>query len=52
MKRLLLLAPLLLSGCVATQKDMLDLSQQTDDLKEQVSELKKTVSSKIGRAHI
>jgi TolA-binding protein len=37
--------PLLLSGCVATQKDVLDLSQQTDDLKEQVSELKKTVGS-------
>ncbi|MBI3563614.1 MAG: tetratricopeptide repeat protein [Elusimicrobia bacterium] len=48
MSRVLLaavLAPLLLSGCVATQKDVLDLSQQTDDLKEQVSELKKTVGS-------
>ncbi len=45
MKRLLLLAPLFLSGCVATQKDMLDLSQQTDDLKEQVRDLKKTVGS-------
>lgn len=39
------LPALLLSGCVATQKDVLDLSQQTDDLKEQVSELKKTVGS-------
>lgn len=37
--------PLALSGCVATQKDVLDLSQQTDDLKEQVVELKKTVGS-------
>lgn len=48
MNRVLLaavLAPALLSGCVATQKDVLDLSQQTDDLKEQVSELKKTVGS-------
>lgn len=33
------------SGCVATQKDVLDLSQQSDDLKAQVEELKKTVSS-------
>jgi TolA-binding protein len=33
------------SGCVATQKDVLDLSQQSDDLKSQVEELKKTVSS-------
>lgn len=34
-----------LSGCVATQKDVLDLSQQSDDLKAQVEDLKKTVSS-------
>jgi len=39
-------APLfLLYGCIATQKDVLDLSQQSDDLKEQVEELKKTVGS-------
>ena len=36
---------LALSGCIATQKDVLDLSQQSDDLKTQVEELKKTVSS-------
>ncbi len=36
---------LALSGCVATQRDVLDLSQQSDDLKTQVEELKKTVSS-------
>lgn len=43
-----LLAPclgLLLSGCVATQRDLLDLSQQQDELKLQVLELKKSVSS-------
>lgn len=34
-----------LTGCVATQKDVLDLSQQSDDLKTQVVELEKTVSS-------
>jgi TolA-binding protein len=34
-----------LSGCVATQKDVLDLSQQSDDLKAQVDDLKKTISS-------
>jgi TolA-binding protein len=34
-----------LSGCVATQKDVLDLSQQSDDLKAQVDDLKKTVTS-------
>jgi TolA-binding protein len=34
-----------LSGCIATQQDVLDLSQQTDDLKTQVVDLKKTVSS-------
>jgi TolA-binding protein len=36
---------LALSGCVATQKDVMDLSQQSDDLKTQIEELKKTVSS-------
>lgn len=40
-----LLLVLALSGCVATQKDVLDLSQQSDDLKTQVQELEKTVSS-------
>ncbi|MDX6768622.1 MAG: tetratricopeptide repeat protein [Elusimicrobiota bacterium] len=34
-----------LSGCVATQKDVLDLSEQTDELKTQVEDLKKTVGS-------
>jgi len=34
-----------LAGCVATQKDVLDLSQQSDDLKTQVSALNKTVES-------
>ncbi len=38
-------AALLLSSCVATQKDMLDLSQQSDEVKTQVEELKKTVGS-------
>ena len=37
-----------LSGCVATQKDMMDLSQQSDDLKTQVEDLKKTVVSLQG----
>ena len=36
---------LALSGCIATQKDVLDLSQQSDDLKTQISELTKTVGS-------
>ena len=36
---------LALSGCVATQQDVLSLSQQSDDLKTQVEELKKTVAS-------
>lgn len=39
------LVALLLSSCVATQKDMLDLSQQSDEVKTQVEELKKTVNS-------
>ncbi|MBI3288425.1 MAG: tetratricopeptide repeat protein [Elusimicrobia bacterium] len=34
-----------LSSCVATQKDVLDLSQQSDDVKTQIEELKKTVGS-------
>lgn len=38
-------AALLLSSCVATQKDVLDLSQQSDELKTQVSDLKQTVGS-------
>lgn len=40
-----LAASALLSSCIATQKDVLDLSQQSDELKEQVEELKKTVGS-------
>ncbi len=39
------IATLCLSSCVATQKDMLDLSQQSDEVKTQVSELKQTVGS-------
>lgn len=38
-------AALSLSGCVATQKDVLDLSQQSDDLKTQIEDLKKTITS-------
>ena len=38
-------AAVLLASCVATQKDVLDLSQQSDEVKEQVEELKKSVSS-------
>lgn len=38
-----LFVALSLSGCIATQKDVLDLSQQSDDLKSQVDDLKKTV---------
>jgi TolA-binding protein len=34
-----------LSGCIATQKDVLDLSQQSDDLKSQVTDLKKSVGA-------
>lgn len=36
---------LALTGCVATQRDVLDLEEQTDELKAQIGELKKTVSS-------
>jgi len=39
------LLALALGGCVATQKDVLDLSQQSEDLKTQVEDLKKTVGS-------
>ncbi|PIR18933.1 MAG: hypothetical protein COV48_04805, partial [Elusimicrobia bacterium CG11_big_fil_rev_8_21_14_0_20_64_6] len=38
-------AALLLSSCIATQQDVLDLSQQSDELKTQVEELKRTVGS-------
>jgi TolA-binding protein len=38
-------AALCFSSCVATQKDVLDLSQQSDEVKAQVEELKKTVGS-------
>lgn len=44
--RLALLAgAALLSSCIATQRDVLDLSQQSDEVKTQVEELKKTVGS-------
>jgi tol-pal system protein YbgF len=43
-----LLAALLLSGCVATQRDVLDLENQTDELKREVLELKKTITSLQG----
>ena len=36
---------LALSGCLATQQDVLGLSQQNDELKGQADDLKKTVSS-------
>ena len=36
---------LMLSSCIATQKDVLDLSQQSDEVKTRVEELKKTVGS-------
>lgn len=38
-------AALCLSSCIATQKDMLDLSEQSEEVKTQVEELKKTVGS-------
>ena len=41
----LLCAALSLSSCIATQKDVLDLSQQSDNVKTQIEELKKTVGS-------
>lgn len=43
-----LLAALLtlpLGGCVATQRDIIELSNQADELKEQIADLKKTVGS-------
>ena len=40
-----LFAALMLSGCVATQKDVLDLSSQANDLKRQVEELKAGINS-------
>lgn len=39
------LAAALLTSCIATQRDVLDLSQQSDELKDQVEELKRTVGS-------
>jgi TolA-binding protein len=47
MSRALLLAALAsgLSACIATQQDVLDLENQTDQLKAQVSELKTAVNS-------
>ena len=42
---LLLLAALGLSGCVATQRDVLDLESQSDELKKEVTDLKKTITS-------
>ncbi|MBI5630806.1 MAG: outer membrane protein assembly factor BamD [Elusimicrobia bacterium] len=49
MKRALLaLAPLLFSGCLATQRDVLDLENQADELGAQIIELKKIVSSMQG----
>ncbi|MBI3554531.1 MAG: outer membrane protein assembly factor BamD [Elusimicrobia bacterium] len=42
---LLVGASLWLSGCVATQKDVLDLENQTDNLKAQITDLKQTISS-------
>jgi TolA-binding protein len=33
------------AGCVATQRDVLELENQTDELKHQVSDLKKTITS-------
>ncbi|MBI4346645.1 MAG: outer membrane protein assembly factor BamD [Elusimicrobia bacterium] len=40
-----LAAALATSGCVATQRDVLDLSQQTDDIKASVAELKRSIAS-------
>jgi TolA-binding protein len=42
---LILAAAAALGGCVATQKDVLDLENQTDELKHQVADLNKTISS-------
>ncbi|MFH2201610.1 MAG: tetratricopeptide repeat protein [Elusimicrobiota bacterium] len=40
-----LLGALVLAGCVATQRDILDLSQQTDGMNLQVHQLKKIMSN-------
>ncbi len=50
MTRRLALAPLLLgglvlSGCVATQRDVLDMEGQSDELKKEIADLKQTVTS-------
>ncbi len=42
---LLATALLTLSGCVATQRDVLELENQTDELKAQIIDLKKTIGS-------
>jgi TolA-binding protein len=42
---LLAAGAMMFSSCVATQKDMLDLAQQSDEVRTQVEELKKTVGS-------
>ena len=39
---------LALGGCVATQRDVLDLENQADELKHQVTDLKQTVTSMQG----
>ena len=39
------LIALTLTGCVATQRDVLDLEAQSDELKKEVVDLKKTISS-------
>lgn len=46
-RRLALLAAacLALGGCVATQKDVLEIENQSDELKHQILELKQTISS-------
>ncbi len=41
----LLAGALFLSACVATQKDVLDIENQTDNLKVQITDLKATISS-------
>lgn len=44
-RRLLIAAAgLALGGCVATQRDVLELSNQTDELKHQILELKQTIN--------
>ena len=42
---LVVLAVAGLSGCVATQRDVLDLESQSDELKKEVTDLKKTITS-------